>query len=180
MSTFLIWDPNGYPTDSDSRLRTDGTQFAANEANLVVGQAQPPKLKYEEPVFVAQSKSRSWGVRVNQQRQGLQLWLKQQVKPGERLSYYVHVTSNSNEPQTYALLPFLDYRQIPMKPGADELVFVQVQPNQSATFQGSLVAPGSRGVHEFMVVQVYRPLSPIRNDADSFAVPSVRVPVIVE
>jgi hypothetical protein len=86
----------------------------------------------------------------------IKAWLKQEVEPGEALNYYVQVGNDTGPPQTYALMSFLDYVQIPLN-DQKKVEYVSLPPGYRVTVPGKLTAPNERGVHELVILAAYNP-----------------------
>jgi hypothetical protein len=91
----------------------------------------------------------------------LEAWRVERAAPGETIDYFIHVGNGSADTphQTYAVMAFLDYVQVPID-GADQWVaFASMPPGTQTTIPARITVPTIPGIHELMIVHAYNPFS---------------------
>lgn len=178
------------------RISTDLSYLYASRAVLLSGDEpwQPPAL---DEVFLGGERNSSAsleGVIVNQEEYPVELraWTVYEAIPGETIDYYIHVGNGTddNPPNTFAILAFLDYRQIPIDGENQWVAFAEMPPGSATTLPAQMIAPEEPGIHELMIVFAYNPYTmleepPFGEDRHLTRTPhyvfsSIRTAIVVE
>jgi hypothetical protein len=95
----------------------------------------------------------------------MKAWFEEEVSAGDQLDYYVYTryetlfSAPNSSDNTFGIVAFLDYLQIPLEVGDDQLVrYYSLDGSaQGIRIEASLTAPESEGQHELCLMRVNHP-----------------------
>jgi hypothetical protein len=145
------------------RIRTDSNYLYAYRSVFLSGAEPwtPPHI--DEMLLGTERSSRVSfeGVIVNQDEHPVELraWTVYEAAPGETIDYYIHIGNGSddNPPNTFAIMAFLDYGQIPLDGEEQWVAFARMPSGSATTLPAQVTAPEQPGIYELMIVYAYNP-----------------------
>lgn len=194
--TILVFSkPDNLPLNTNARL-VNNPPLNYMRSNLFVDSTKIPPIKHTIKA-TGPAKDKDVPELILSKNRNLSLksaegtWVNETVKPGEQLNYFIHLqhSSNTTAEKTFAVIPFLDYKQISINKNEKKpQKFAKLKYNEKTLIPASLVAPQKKGVHELQVVAItspYKKLSDDENtrmseDSEEQISHSFRVAVIVE
>ncbi|GAB4581622.1 MAG: hypothetical protein Fur0022_43710 [Anaerolineales bacterium] len=157
-----------HDTSESFRYSTDFNYLFSTRAAILADTPpdELPLIEYEKGVFIEESPSPLNGVVINlspdSYSEGIRAWLHEVIQPGQTLDYYIQLGNDDEPDQTYAVLSFLDFQQIPVN--ENQLVaYVSLPTGYRMTIPASLTVPEETGIHELVIVIVRNPYR-IRED----------------
>ncbi len=149
-----------HETSDAFRYSTDLNYLYTSRAVLLVD-ASPQEAPSTEYVYGTPQPYRQSplnGVVINQQRfpKSIRAWLREQVSAGDVLEYYIHLGNDDGPAQTFAVMAFWDFRQVPVNE-KHPLAFVSLPTGTGITLPASVRVPQTPGLHELMVVIIRSP-----------------------
>lgn len=186
---FLVMKPDAHSLNESFRISTDQALFGSRRLNIVVGDtagfAPPPVKTYDGP-------SRSCGsgyvlndgLLVTTKPCDTKALLSANGEPGEIFDYSINIAADNNYPVSVAIVPLLDYFQVPIQNNAhDNVAYFNCGPGEKLAVPANVRIPDDEGVHELMVLWIPKPYQSIDDDAKSirqyhqwaWSEPSIRV-----
>ncbi len=165
-SILAIARPDQHDLNQKYRLSTDLNYFYPTRAVILVGQPpyQPSTLDFEHGNVRNYSESELNGVVINTVADSRIIpgWFVQNVKQNELVNYYIHLGNDNGPTQTYVVMSFLDFQQIPVSTHQKNR-YVLLNPHERIDIPTSIKVPKENGVHELMVIIAHRPFQPLEN-----------------
>lgn len=156
--------PEKHSLDNQYRLSTDLKYFYAPRVVLHVGPPPYSPMAIDFRIGEARKnfEATNNGVVVNTipDSNTMPAWFSQDVKPGEILDYYIHLANDTGPNQTYVVMSFLDFLQIPISTNVD-VDYVALKTGERIEIPAQLTAPVEKGVHELMVIIARQPFKPL-------------------
>jgi hypothetical protein len=183
----IFWNLKNHSAKDDFRLETGFRFVLSCRANVYYSEnSVKPVVEIRPPLGSQNTNDGSGnpkpganieGVLVNRAASDYSVWTKESVKPGQELKYYIHLGNNTAVPRTYAIMPFLDFRPIPVSHSDTEPFYVTVPPYSVSTYAANIEVPPAQGVHELIVLAGASPYVDLNdsNFPDSIIRQSVRV-----
>jgi len=85
-------------------------------------------------------------------------WFTEDVTPGERLDYWINAAADEDYPVTFALIPFVDFVQVPLRvDDSVSTIFCSLKAGEKISLPASIIVPEEEGVHELFVLWVPAP-----------------------
>lgn len=182
LGTFL--NPYVHSLDENYRVSTDFAFMGSKRLNIIIGNGSTPFPEFRNSGIFCESSYALEGLLVNKKTCSSNAWLTENIKKDEKLEYFVNIGNNERRNQrTFAVIQFLDYKQIPIKHNTSEYAyFGYLNKGKKGSIPASLITPNNTGVSELIVVWVSDPyenleISPgIRNlNLEGRVEPSIRV-----
>lgn len=157
-----------HDTSENFRYSTDFNYLFSTRAAILADTPldELPLIEYAQGSFVAESPSPLNGVVINlspdSYSEGIRAWLHEVTQPGQTLEYYIQLGNDDDLDQTYAVLSFLDFQQIPISE-EQFVAYVSLPTGYRMTIPASLIVPEDTGIHELVIVIVRNPYR-IRED----------------
>ena len=91
-------------------------------------------------------------------------WLMQPASPDEIFDYTIYLGNYSRPEDTrhYAVMSFLNYRQVPLSEQQD-VMFANLDFLEQTTFEASVQAPADEGIYELVVIYATDPYTMLEN-----------------
>ncbi len=176
LALVLIIKPDEHSLSEKFRFSTDFALFHDARIVLLVGKSRlPPSIDYDiqgQHIPIEKRKVQFHGLLVNQHDgpQDLFAWLSEDVNPNQVLTYIVHIGNDTDDPKVFALMAFLDFKQVPLSMKDEHWVkYGKLDTGERATVPGSLLVPSESGVHEFMIVWALSPYQPLERPMEGNA-----------
>lgn len=166
------------------RMSTDFALMGSKRLNIIVGNGSIQRPEFKNLGITCESSYVLEGLLVNMKPCSTDAWLTENVTKMEKLEYFINIGNTERRNQrTFAVIQFLDYKQIPIKYNTSEYAyFGYLNKGKKGSIQASLSTPNSTGVSELIVVWISDPyenldISPgIRNlNLEGRVEPSIRV-----
>ena len=185
VAIILVLTPYEHSLNEDYRFSTDMGRMGDRRLNLFVGDVNDTndtRIGYVECDVSCQSSYVLNGLLVNKEPCSPKAWLSDDVVAGDELDYFVNVGNDDEPLRTFALMAFLDYKQIPFNLNSDELtIFGKLRHGEKISYHANLTLPDEEGVHELMIVWILDPYekmetSPgVRAKINTRVEPSIRI-----
>ncbi len=170
---FLVMNPNQHSLNDSFRLSTDQALLGSRRINILVGNATqyspPPVIKYIGPIQSCGS-----GYVLND---GLLLTTKScdnkalfsdHVNPQKTYDYSINIAADKNYPVSVAIVPLLDYYQVPLAMNTKENVaFFNLSAGEKIAVRANIFVPKEEGVHELLVLWIPQPYVSLDDDLRS-------------
>jgi len=154
----VIFRPYENSLNETFRRSTQGGHLGSMRLNLFVGNySDLPAVNYTNMSAISccscgPEYPHGEGMFLTKEPCSNQLWLTEDVEPGELLNYTINAGTNE-VPVTFAMMVLLDYKPIPINVNGSELViFGKFEPEESVAIPASLIVPEEKGVHELLVL----------------------------
>jgi hypothetical protein len=170
---FLVMKPGEHSLNNAFRLSTDNAYLGSERVNILVGDEDiSPGTQcrlYDGPTL---SCGRDYvlndGMLVTEKPCDNKALLSSNVTPSEMYDYSVNIAADSNYPVSLAIVPLLDYYQVPLMNNSDDKVaFFNLGTGQKMAIPVNVRVPHDEGIHELMVLWIPRPCQPVDKDAGS-------------
>ncbi|MDQ1252240.1 MAG: hypothetical protein QG646_1358 [Euryarchaeota archaeon] len=180
----VFLNPYNHSLNSRYRYDTDFSMMGSKRLNVIVGNGSTSMPEFKKPKTFYQSSNFLEGLLVNKEPFSAKSWLVEDVKKNETLEYYINIGNSSRKNQrTFAIVQFLDYKQIPiMQNTSDYVYFGRINKSEEGAIPASLIVPDKNGVHELIVVWVSDPyenleISPgkLNTNLEGRVEPSIRI-----
>ncbi|TET52906.1 MAG: hypothetical protein E3J54_05505 [Actinobacteria bacterium] len=164
LTVLVLNKPDDHSLDSTSRV-INNTMVYSLRSNIFVDSSEPPSINFLEkattdikdneqivPIYLSKSNAN-----ISSKKKE---WFKEEVKPKQKLRYFIHVANKlqNKKPLPFALVSFLNYKQIPIKVGEQEPVkFCYLNYKEKTTIAADLFVPEKKGVHELIVIMIANP-----------------------
>ncbi len=143
----------------------------------------PPSIDYppiEQPTGAPPLPNDGVFVDQEERPQALRVWGHADAHPGETVPYFANLGNKGNAAYAFALLAFLDFRQVPLD-GRDQWVaYGTVPAHGQGVAPGRLIAPAAPGALEFLLLLVRNPYTALEVPPDGPDRQFVRIPHEVE
>lgn len=152
-------NPYEHSLDQYFRMSTDFSLMGEKRLNLIVGNGSIPMPKFRNFDKFCEPSYPLTGLLVNDKPCSPQAWFSENVSKKEKLGYFINVgNSEKRNQRTFAVIQFLDYKQIPIRYNSSESVyFGYLNKKEKASIPASLITPDRTGVHELIVVWILDP-----------------------
>jgi hypothetical protein len=160
--------PYNHSTDPDWRALSTWAK-AYWRANIYVGSCSLPSEEFQSYCQCqdCQSECGSYTVPFLISAQPIVVpaarWSSQVVEAGKRLDYWVNVGNSDNVEESFALIYLLDYQQIPRSPEDETITTGKIAASMQIPLQAGFDAPSEAGLHELVVLRVYRPYAALED-----------------
>ncbi len=166
--------------DERFRYLTDGMLHTFS-MDLNIGTDREPEVVYQTmPNARAEAPRISFGgIVINRVSDQLIAWLSDSVSSKSALDYQIHLGNDNHPGSPYAVVAFLDGRQIPITSGGDLAFFGHIESNGRVTLPGQVQVPAKGETHELQVLYVLNPFQPEAFAASGTSGPSEVYPRFV-
>ena len=186
IAIILVLTSYEHSLNKDYRYSTDMGRMGDRRLNLFVGDVNDTndtRIRYTECDVSCQSSYVLNGLLVNKEPCSPKAWFFDDVVAGDELDYFVNVGNDDETLRTFALMVFLDYKQIPLNLNSDEklTIFGKLRQGEKISYHANLTLPDEEGVHELMIVWILDPYekmetSPgVRAKINTRVEPSIRI-----
>jgi len=172
---FLVMKPDMHSLNESFRLSTDQALLGSRRVNIIVGNASvfsaPSLNEYDGPAISCGSDYvLNDGLLVTAKPCDTRALLSANVTPDGLFDYSINVAADNHYPISIAIVPLLDYYQVPLaKNTNDRVAFLNLNSGEKSAIPANVVVPKDEGVHELMVLWIPRPYHSIDDDARSVA-----------
>jgi hypothetical protein len=190
---FLIMKPDEHALDDSFRKSTDNAFLGSRRVNLIVGNetkfSAPRVRSYDGPT---QSCGSDYvlndGLLLTTKPCDTRALLSDNVTSSEVYDYSINIAADNNYPVSVAIVPLLDYYQVPLANNTGEdVAFFNLSAGKKLAIPANIVVPHDDGVHELMVLWIPQPYHSIDEDSRSIrqyhqwttSEPSIRVGLYV-
>lgn len=166
--------------DEQFRYSTDGMLLILS-LDLNIGADREPEVVYQTtPNAKAEAPRISFGgIVINRVSDQLTAWLSDSVSSKSALDYNIHLGNDNHPESRYAVVAFLDGRQIPITSGGDLAFFGHIESNGRVTLPGQVQVPAKGETHELQVLYVLNPFQPEAFAASGTSGPSEVYPMFI-
>ncbi|MFA4859268.1 hypothetical protein [Methanoregula sp.] len=186
---FLIMKPDEHTLNNSFRFSTDQALLGSRRVNIIVGNATefsaPRITTYNGPTWSCGSDYvLNDGLLVTTKPCDNRALLSSNVTPDKLYDYSINIAADSKYPISVAIVPLLDYYQVPLTKNMNENVaFFNLSAGEKISVPANIGIPHDTGVHELMVLWIPRPYYSIDDDTQNarqyhqwpWSEPSIRV-----
>lgn len=159
----LVMKPYEHSLETSFRRSTDFSYLGSKRLNAFVDSTEFPVVSYANASVL---KSRSCGsdypvndgLLITRDPCSTAGWFTENVTAGDRLDYWINAAADDNYPVTFALIPLVDFVQVPVKMNDPvDALFCSLEAGEKISIPASIIVPEEEGVHELMVLWVPAP-----------------------
>lgn len=151
-------NPYEHSLDTEYRMSTDFALMGRIRFNVIVGNSYYPLPELNNPEIFCNRSYVLEGLIVTKEPCSPTGWFSENVTKGQKLEYFINIGNNENEQRSFAVIQFLDYKQIPIQYNSQDYVYYGYLLNgDKASIPASLIVPNETGIHELIVVWVSDP-----------------------
>lgn len=170
---FLVMKPDEHSLNDSFRLSTDQALLGSRRVNIIVGNttgfSAPHRKNYDGPT---QSCGSGYvlndGLLVTTKRCDTKALFSANVTPSEIYDYSINIAADNKYPVSVAIVPLLDYYQVPLANNMKENVaFFNLRPGKKLAVPANILIPQDGGVHELMVLWIPQPYISLDDDSRS-------------
>ncbi len=178
----VVLNPYEHSLNKEYRYSTDMAKMGDKRLNLFVGGVNNTQIKYAFDSMPCPPSYVLNGLLVNKEACSPNAWYSEEIKGKDEINYFINVGNDEEKMRSFALMAFLDYKQIPLKLNDKEpTTFGKLKQGEKRAYPSNLALPKEEGVHELMVIWVLDPYvnletSPgVRARIDARVEPSMRI-----
>ncbi len=165
--------PDNLKLNSEERV-VNNPIIKSIRSNLFVDSSTAPTLDYsikatgqilkEKAPIILLSKKINYSIKSKES-----LWIKEKIKRGGQVNYFIHLYNGfpSANTKTFAVIPFLDFKQIPIyKDETEPKKFAKLKYKDKASIPASFTAPQEEGLYDLQVVIIANPYKKLSEDPE--------------
>lgn len=163
IAVILVQDPYNHSTDPFYRIDTESSVHDFRFNVSVAGDASHPEAEWIDTGTPGMAECSpdyylNDGLQTTPDACDSHIWYVENTTPGTVVPFWINLAGGDDYPVTFALVALMDYRQVPLKTGADDyVIFGKLDTAEKVAFPASFTAPFEEGVHEFMVLWLPMP-----------------------
>ncbi|MDD1685650.1 hypothetical protein [Methanoregula sp.] len=170
---FLVMKPDVHSLNNSFRLSTDQALLGSRRVNIIAGNttgfSAPHRKNYEGPT---QSCGSDYvlndGLLLTTKPCDTKALLSANVTPNEIYDYSINIAADDKYPVSVAVIPLLDYYQVPLANNMKENVaFFDLGAGKKLAVPANVLIPQDEGVHELMLLWIPQPYISLDEDSRS-------------
>jgi hypothetical protein len=170
---FLVMKPDIHSLDDSARLATDQALLGSRRINIIAGNtpgfSSPIINNYDGPtVSCGPAYVLNDGLLVTKKPCETKALLSSRAAPGSAYDYSINIAADNNYPVSVAVVPLLDYSQIPLAGNTkDRVAFFNLSAKEKLAVPANVILPPDDGLHELLVLWIPKPYDSLDEDAMS-------------
>jgi hypothetical protein len=170
---FLVMKPDEHSLNDSYRLSTDQALLGSRRVNIIVGNttgfSAPYRKNYDGPTQSCDSGYvLNDGLLVTTKPCDTRPLFSANVTPYEIYDYSINIAADNKYPVSVAIVPLLDYYQVPLANNTKETVaFFDLRAGKKIAVPANVFVPNDEGVHELMILWIPQPYISLDEDSRS-------------
>lgn len=190
----LVMKPYEHSLEKSFRRSTDFSYLGSKRLNLFVDSEEFPAVPYTNKSVLSYRTCGSDypindGLLITRDACSTTGWFTERVTAGDRLDYWINAAADDDYSVTFALMPFIDFMQVPMRvDDSMNVLFCSLEAGEKVSIPASITVPDDEGVHELMVLWIPAPYQKLEDSNGvsrdlgqwPWSEPSIRVGLVAE